>query len=569
MIYLNIKNRCTILGVFTFLFLQAQAQQIPDSILQKAYKELRNGVIKYIDKDTILSLQYAEAYLYKARKKRDTLQIARGYYYKVINHKNVRTKLQFYDTIIEISKNLKGENYPTYAFYDKGVIYRRTLQFDTALAHFLEALKYNEGSGNDHIDLLLNLNIAELKLRVNKNKEALQIFKESWIYVNEKDYKNKKADKNTYYNILYALANTYRKIGDLDKAKKYIQLGLSEDTIINNDIKYHKFVMLSGAIATYNEDYLTSEKYLLKAIGEFEDKKADKNTLVSAYYFLAENYKFSNRPEQAVFYFKKVDSLFRMTKDIVPEYTGSYTYLLKYYENKQDINQELMYTTRLIDVDSILSKRYKNLNVEIAYMFDNPKLKREVNRIQKDLKLIEIRSKVYFYILSGIILLILIVAVYQYKKRKLYKRRFLNLVETDDEKEKNNRLLIDNISLDIPKETVKEILEKLHALEEGIDFTNPNLNLNNLATILGTNSSYLSKVVNHYKEKSFSSYIKKLRVNYGFNKLKTDITFRKYTIKAIALECGFKTAESFSKTFYSTYGIYPSYFIKQIEKSDI
>ena len=41
---------------------------------------------------------------------------------------------------------------------------------------------------------------------------------------------------------------------------------------------------------------------------------------------------------------------------------------------------------------------------------------------------------------------------------------------------------------------------------------------------------------------------------------------RKYTIKAIAAECGYKNAESFSKAFYKINGIYPSYYIKKIEK---
>ena len=38
------------------------------------------------------------------------------------------------------------------------------------------------------------------------------------------------------------------------------------------------------------------------------------------------------------------------------------------------------------------------------------------------------------------------------------------------------------------------------------------------------------------------------------------------TIKAIANEMGFNTTEAFSKSFYKSTGIYPSFFIKQLEK---
>ena len=37
---------------------------------------------------------------------------------------------------------------------------------------------------------------------------------------------------------------------------------------------------------------------------------------------------------------------------------------------------------------------------------------------------------------------------------------------------------------------------------------------------------------------------------------------------AIAQEVGFNNSESFSKAFYKKTGIYPSYFIKQLEKEN-
>jgi AraC-like DNA-binding protein len=55
-----------------------------------------------------------------------------------------------------------------------------------------------------------------------------------------------------------------------------------------------------------------------------------------------------------------------------------------------------------------------------------------------------------------------------------------------------------------------------------------------------------------------------LRVKYAFERLKDDSIFRKYTIKAIAQESGFKGAESFSKEFFKKYGVNPSYFIKEL-----
>jgi AraC-like DNA-binding protein len=50
--------------------------------------------------------------------------------------------------------------------------------------------------------------------------------------------------------------------------------------------------------------------------------------------------------------------------------------------------------------------------------------------------------------------------------------------------------------------------------------------------------------------------------------LKVNSKFRRYTIRAIANEIGFNTTEAFSKSFYKTTGIYPSFFMKQLEKQE-
>ena len=39
-----------------------------------------------------------------------------------------------------------------------------------------------------------------------------------------------------------------------------------------------------------------------------------------------------------------------------------------------------------------------------------------------------------------------------------------------------------------------------------------------------------------------------------------------YIIKAIAKEIGFNTSEAFSKSFYKNTGIYPSFFLKELDK---
>jgi len=573
MAYLNIKNKFIAFVFFITLFPKIQAQQIPDSLLLKSYEELRDGVLKYLvqDKDTITAILFSNANYHKAKKENDTLEIVRGYYYRAISDRNNGTRLLYYDTIIDLSKNLEGKNYPTLAYNDKGAIYKNKLKFDIALDNYLNALEYNHGSLRKHINFLLNYQIAELKIRIDKDGEALELLKTCWAYILKKKYKNEIGEEREYYEEgLYSLANTYRKLNRLDSAAIYIKLGLNDEKIDKESIGFGRFLLLDGVLETLKKNNKKAEIQLLKSIDLFERNDVDKNTLSASYFFLGENHRQLKNDKKAVFYFKKVDSLFIVTGDIIPEYTGGYPFIADYFRNTNDLEQELMYTTRSLEIDSILREKYIKLNEDITNKFDFPKLKKDVERITAQVAYEKKIAKTYYLVLSGLIVLILAIAIYQYRKRRLYKKRFLNLVQKSEQVDENydhKEVVLNNATLDVPEETIQEILSRLEIFEKKLQFIDPNLNLNKLAMTFGTNSSYLSKVINHYKNESFSSYIKKLRINYGFTKMKEDSIFRKYTIKAIAIECGFKTAESFSKTFYTTYGIYPSYFIKQIKKS--
>ena len=129
-------------------------------------------------------------------------------------------------------------------------------------------------------------------------------------------------------------------------------------------------------------------------------------------------------------------------------------------------------------------------------------------------------------------------------------------------KKKANGTELDGIS----KEVIEEILKKLSHFEKENHFLDSSLTLTKLAKKLSTNSSYLSKVVNTHKDENFSKYLSRLRIEYITQELIKNEKMRNFTVKAIAFEAGFNNAESFSKSFRKSNGLYPSRFIKQLEK---
>ncbi len=62
---------------------------------------------------------------------------------------------------------------------------------------------------------------------------------------------------------------------------------------------------------------------------------------------------------------------------------------------------------------------------------------------------------------------------------------------------------------------------------------------------------------------NFNTYILGLRIYFYVEKLKT---YRKHLIKALSFALNLNHAESFSKHLLKKSGIFPSYFVKELEK---
>lgn len=234
------------------------------------------------------------------------------------------------------------------------------------------------------------------------------------------------------------------------------------------------------------------------------------------------------------------------------KYHTNVEFRAKYYSLKKHVN-----------FDSIPKEDLNNLLESISKEYDIAKLsaEREVMLAQIKRKKNIARNNILY---AGIIVFVLILGfAFQFIKRKKQDKKFKELYESQTSVVTKKQL--NGNEINIPKKIREEIINHLEAFEIKQQFISSDYTLNSLAKEFNTNANYLSKVINHYKKQSFTNYLTNLRVSYAIDQLKNNVTFRKYTIKAISEEVGFKTPESFAKAFYELTGIRPSYFIKELE----
>ncbi|NAS31456.1 helix-turn-helix domain-containing protein [Flavobacteriaceae bacterium R38] len=557
MIFKKLLPWIFLFNITSLCYSQEASFKIPDSLKQKTYSEL----IRDINNSSKLHEEevYAHAYLQKAKNEKDTLSIAEGFQIYTLIYDDDRV-LQYADSIVEMTKEDPNAFYPATGYLVKGIHYYGQRNFINALDNYLLANKYANEYKNEQLFYKSNYSIGILKDRIGEYEESISIHRKNYNYAKKNiDF----IDEDDYLVGVFALASAFMYLKDLDSASYYNRYGFKEANRLNNDLK-NIFVLGEGITQFYKKNYNLAFDSINKARLYLEERNAKPN-MAMAYYYLGKISEAIDEKEEMVWYLKKVDTIFQETRDIFPRTRDTYNLLTNYYRGKSDLEQQLVYIQKLIEVDSVLNSNHIYLSKNIIEKYDVPKLINEKEELIKVLKKDKNSLGTVILIVSSVAL---IIGFWLYRRQRIFKKKFEVLLEKNNEVISSKKSDLNPLkeTIDVPLEIAEDILQELQKFEKEYNYTDTSITLSSLAISFKTNTNYLSKTINFYKGKSFPLYLNELRIQYALEKLKTDALFRKYTIKAIANETGFKSPETFSKFFYKLTGVYPSYFIKQMDK---
>ncbi len=556
-----------------FLSNKIEAQTYSDTLQQKSYDELRDISLDYYSKSDILKAKKAaQSYVGKGKKENDTLNIAKGYYL-LYNIVSTPPTVAYLDSIITITGNKQDKNYPSLAYYAKAQYFLyQERNIENTINNLNEARRYSKINENVNLQYRIDYLIGIIKSEhLNEKEEALAIFKEcEKFYSNEYEY----GHKFHHLYTLHVIAETYIGLKKNDSATFYNNFGYnkfsrSTDADLNQRKVY--FTLCEGINQYTRQNYnaaIDSINKALPGIIRFEDKT---NT-IDSYFYLGKSYYDLDDKSKAIDYFVKTDSILE-TLNSIPQYkhVKTYEYLKDYYREKNDLENQNKYLNKLNDVlDNYLNDQI-SISKKVKIDYDIPLLLEEQEILIKKLNK---NTKTYksSIVILGLSLLILGgLLYYQYRKKRGYRLRFEKLIEDlksgTTSAQANKKISIDKSkNINVPEKHVTYILEKLDEFEKEHGYLTLGISSHSLARDIETNVKYLSKVVNHYKNKTFTNYLNELRIDYALKELQENIMLRKFTIKAIANEFGYNSAETFSKAFYKQVQIKPSYYIKQLTK---
>ncbi len=564
--------------IITFVLIPFQNEaQESDSLKNKSYDQLKEMYYASIMEDSIKAKRINKVYLTKAKKERDTFQMAEGYFFYYYNLSST-VNLSYFDSIIHITQNNPSKRFPAKAYFRRAQYHlykerdiEKTIN-DLALAKTYSN-KYNNTILSNRIDYLMGIIRSE---HLGEKEEAIPILKKCAKFYASLTNEYREFGKYSYLNALTVISETYIGLQNNDSAQYYNKLGYSfankhkEEDL--NSMKY--FFTLTEGVNQYNlKNYTIAIDSLTLSLPKmiyFEDK----NAIIDNYFYLGKSYYDSNEKEKAIVHFKKTDSILE-TLNSTPkyEYVKTYEYLKNYFTNIKDIKNQNLYLTKL---NTVLDK-YLNDKVFISKKvkedYDVPQLLEEQ---KKTIHQLNKKNNTYTYGIIGLLSLLIGsigLVFYQNRKRRIYRQRFEELINkqittSKSDSRENLKNLEGTIEIQVPKKHINHILDQLDNFEKTHGYLSQGLSVQSLANEIETNVKYLSRVINHYKKKKFTTYINELRISYTVKELKENPMLRKYTIKAIADEMGYSSAETFSNAFYKQLAIKPSFFIKELEKTE-
>jgi AraC-like DNA-binding protein len=556
------------------------AQEFSAEALSKMEDEALLTLFNNVEFDSIRAEKVARTYLDRARKEQDTIKMARGYD-RLARIFHPQKNIQFADSIIYLTNNIKNITYPGIGYILKATEYYLEGELEFAFNNYIKAYKIAVKNNNIAHQVYLSDVLIYIKIFWGNKRAALVLQKKRHKLITEIDYydelkksRRKGADINLndlyLENELYSISNfvlCYIELKLLDSAQYYLDIGYKKIKKYNGtpNVKYKYEIIFPTSHAEinyYKKNYRASLDTINDLLSSFKLETIGGNKhFKSIYLFKGLNLYELNNKKEGVTYLLKADSILNKNKSsLVPYHRMIYEKLLDYYTNENiDLNKRLKCLNKLIEVDSIIIKNYQFFEPTLIKEFENPELFKEKEKIIEELKFDNIKSKSIIWIVLGVLSTCILILILYYKRQQTYKVRHKELMHLVNKAKSISQLKV-------PRDIFNDILDKLETFERKKGYLKSDITINQLAKTFGTNHKYLSKVINIEKDNNFSQYLNDLRITYAFTELQMNDKLRSFTIVAIAKENGFKNAESFSKAFYKKYKIKPSFYLKQLSR---
>jgi len=457
--------------------------------------------------------------------------------------------------------------------------------YSKAMESFLMSLHICEENNFEDIMVDVYKNIGNIYASYADYETAIKYFTIAL------DLAHKKNDMQAQNRLLYNLTGACCFNNDLDSAINYFNEMKSHKE--DNPLYDYSVLITQAMINSYNNKIpLAIDNYRESAIYA-QKYHLGVRYLGAAISGIASSYTGINMLDSALYYHHKNETIANESKqmDLLVETLKS---LAEVYKLKGNITKSLHYKSQYLDLsDSIFnqSKFYGLKNAQFLYEID--KYNTTINKLnlknKKSESVILSQKRILIIITITSLLFIALLLIVYYQKRnldtayndlfdrnqdalineKFYKKRLTDLESKLEQEQINkiNPIKEDNassagVTLLTPLQQEKIIADIQRIMDNTLEFCDSDFTIDKLATLIDSNTKYVSQAINEVYNKNFRTFLNGYRIKEAMQRLADIENYGNYTIKSISESVGYKSQANFITVFTKHTGIKPSMYQK-------
>lgn len=473
--------------------------------------------------------------------------------------------------------------------------------YSYALRYYVTALKLSEATeGHPYLAVLYkNMgNVYNMFQDFEKGKS---------LYLSGLEEARWVKDSETAYKLLQNLVGVCISLGDVAGAQRYYEESRGE-AHVETDESVYMDSYIPALLSRHEGRYGESIAKFKELARQSSIRKLPARYECSAYGEIGRIYSDLGNQDSAMYYLTRCKDV-AQANGILYQYTESLKMLYSLYDSQGNHAKASELKDRYLELkDSIYNQRQFDMAKNQQFLYEMEKTEREIAELNEEKvrnAMLVSRQRVVLWSVLGATALAMFLLFYFYRQkrrlgdsyRKLYDVHQSMLSEHREHREKYMVLAQENVSL-------REELERLSGMpsapaeepvceddgepqdpryersalsrsqkdrmandisgvmERDKPFCSPDFSLNTLAALIGSNSKYVSQVINEVFKKNFSTFVNEHRINLACERLADTEGFGQYSMNGIGESVGFRAGATFTTVFKKITGITPSVYQK-------
>lgn len=499
------------------------------------------------------------------------------------------------------------------AFLKKGNIFYMKGSYADALNSYFTGLRiYREYNGSREVLRFYN-NIGTVFWLYEDFVNGLEYYKKAY------ELSRKYKDTQNEYKILVNMTMMTSKLGKTKDARRYHKL-LAKFKNSKDKERVFMWKFCLGMIL-YSEKNNSQAIKVLKEVVDY----ARKNSLSPQY--LCSSYQMLYKSYSALKDDRMMLKYIRLYEDTAEKYgimhscLSVYIDYADYYDSVKDYKLANHYMKLYLDTkDSILNFQEFETIKNQQFIYEMAKYDKYISNLHKREKermaTISIQRN-FILVITLVVLVVSVLLIIVYRQKKSIDKSYNNLFVVNRDFIKNQNVLrvrmhesmlrqkeleaevermretMNNRTCSKNEEIIKcdsytddDNVEKVKSsnmkmsedmrnklldaiidiMENTTEFCSYDFSLLRLSALVGSNSKYVSMVINDNFQKSFKAYVNEYRIHLACLRMADTENYGSYTLNAIAESVGFKSYSAFVDVFKKTVGITPSLYKEKLRK---